>query len=107
MNLKRATGRQMSKPSLGSQALTLIFFQYLLCSFATSHTVSDSTSDATRGGRSGGASPNSIRPTANAQLESDSRVYPPYRREERSTVSRVKLTSSAATTLPPARLESM
>ncbi len=52
----------------------LIFFQYLLCSFATSQMVSASTSDDTRGGNSGGASPNNIRPTANAQLESDSSV---------------------------------
>ena len=70
-------------PSFGSQALMLIFFQYLLCSFATSQMVSDSTSDATRGGNSGGASPNNIRPTANAQLESDSSVYPPCSHKER------------------------
>src|SRR6267154_4759500 len=68
----------------------LIFFQYLPCSFATSQTVSASTSDDTRGGNSGGASPNNIRPTANAQLESDSSVYPPCShkiRTQRSTVS--------------------
>jgi hypothetical protein len=61
----------------------LIFFQYLLCSFATSQMVSASTSDDTRGGNSGGASPNNIRPTANAQLESDSSVYPPCSRKKK------------------------
>ena len=91
---------QSLRPSLGSQALMLMLFQYLLCSLATSHTVSASTSDATSEDSSGGASPSNVRPTANAQLEIDSRVYPPCIYENHEQRSGVETNLKCSNNLP-------
>jgi len=64
----------MTVPSRSSQAFGSTFFQYLLCSRATSHMVSEADSPAVIGGNSSGASPRMTFVTANAEDEIESRL---------------------------------
>lgn len=97
-------------PSRGSQARGSTLFQYLLCSFATSQTVSVPSSLATRGGNWSGASPNKTLVTASADTEIESKLYPPWcpwHVNDHPGNTRCELTSKTTTMRPFARPANM